>query len=139
MTRGGFYRPSTPPAPSAAPLAQVLWGGGGTVGGPKTIHLDCGSGWCASQGTPDRDCGDGRSAACSPNPAGFGPQGVPPPTFCPSILPLGRSTPGRGAPRCPATPPPFKPVASQGVCSTANLETRLWAGGGEVLLEAREY
>lgn len=103
------------------------------------IHLECGSGWCASQGTPDRDCGDGRSPACSPNPAGLGPQGVPPPTFSPSVLPLGCRTPGRGAPRCPASPPPFKPVASQGAHSTANLEIRLWAGGGAELREAREY
>lgn len=48
------------------------------------IHLECGSGWCASQGTPDRDCGDVRSPACSSNPVGFGPHGSHRPPSAPA-------------------------------------------------------
>lgn len=79
------------------------------------IHLECGFGWCASQGTPDPDCGDSGSPACSPNPAGFGPQGAPPPTFCSSLLPSGWGAAGQGASRCPAIPTAYEPVASRGV------------------------
>lgn len=39
------------------------------------IHLECGSRWCAAQGTPDPDCRDTGSPACSPNPAESGPMG----------------------------------------------------------------
>lgn len=51
------------------------------------IHLECGSGWCTAQGTPDRDCGDAGSPASSPSSAGSGPKGSRrPPSLLASCL-----------------------------------------------------
>lgn len=54
------------------------------------IHLECGSGWCTAQGTPDRDCGDAGSSACSPSPAGSGPKGPRRPPSIPASCPQAR-------------------------------------------------
>lgn len=103
------------------------------------IHLEGCSGWCASQGTPDRDCGYVASPARSPDPAGFGPQGVPLPTFCSSLLPWAGVPPAEVRPDALPSHLPMSPLLAKVCCSTANLEIRLWAGGGEVRLEARSY
>lgn len=73
------------------------------------IHLECGSGWCAAQGTPVRDCGDAGSPACLPNPAGSGPKGSrrPPsiPASCPRArVPLAEVRPDALPPQRPLSP-----------------------------------
>lgn len=73
------------------------------------IHLECGSGWCTAQGTPDRDCGDSGSPACLPNPAGAGPKGSrrPPstPASCPQArVPQAKVRPDALLPRRPLSP-----------------------------------
>jgi hypothetical protein len=68
------------------------------------IHLECGSGWCAAQDTPDPDCRDAGSPACSSNPAESGPKGSRRPPSLPCFLPLGSGAASQGAPRRPANP-----------------------------------
>lgn len=54
------------------------------------IHLECGSGWCTAQDTPDGDCGDAGSPACSPCPAGSCPKGSRRPPCVPASYPQAR-------------------------------------------------
>lgn len=109
MTPGGFTAPEPRPSPSSAPLAQVPRGGGRAGGGPGMIHLECGSGWCTAQDTPDWDCGDVGSPACSPYPDGSGPKGSRRPpcvaASCPrSRVPLAEVRPDALPPHRPLSP-----------------------------------
>ena len=101
------------------------------------IHLECGSGWCTAQGTPDRDCGDAGSPASSSSSAGSGPKGS---RRLPSLLAsclqakvqLAEMRPQRSA-----TPSPSEPGDGRGARRVASLEIRSWTGGREVRLELR--
>lgn len=102
-----------PPPGPARPSRRAIGSGaarrGGERGGPGMIHLECGSGWCAAQGTPVRDCGEAWSPACLPNPARSGPKGSrhPPsiPTSCPRArVPLAEGRPDALPPQRPLSP-----------------------------------
>lgn len=70
------------------------------------IHLECGSGWCTEQDTPDWDCGGAGSPARLPYPAWSGPQGSPRPPWVPA------SGPQAGVPLAevrPDAPPSHRP------------------------------
>lgn len=74
------------------------------------IHLECGSGWCTAQGTPDRDCGDAGSPACSPNSSGSGHKGsCRPPSLLASCLQAGVQL----AEVRPSALPPHRPLSRE--------------------------
>lgn len=73
------------------------------------IHLECGWGWCATQGTPDGDCRDAGSPACSSNPCGSGLKGSHRPPSIPASylragVPLSEVRPDALPPHHPPSP-----------------------------------
>lgn len=93
------HGPLSPRLPHAIGSGAERRGGKGL----GMIHLECGSGWCTAQGTPDQDCGDAGSPAEGPARPALDPRGLARPLLHPAS---GQGAAGRDAPQRPATPSP---------------------------------